>query len=77
MLMNLNVGCPSKAVQRGSFGACLMQDKSLVKNCLEAMQIDKNIEVSIKCRIGLGNNFNYEYFEEFIEEVVDAFNFHT
>ena len=24
--INLNVGCPSKAVQKGSFGACLMQD---------------------------------------------------
>ena len=23
--INLNVGCPSKAVQRGSFGACLMK----------------------------------------------------
>ena len=27
--INLNVGCPSKAVQKGSFGACLMQDKNL------------------------------------------------
>jgi len=70
--INLNVGCPSKAVQKGSFGACLMQDKTLVKNCLEAMQINKEIEVSIKCRIGLGKNFNYEFFEEFIEEVLQS-----
>ena len=70
--INLNVGCPSKAVQKGSFGACLMQDKTLVKNCLDAMQINKNIEVSIKCRIGLGKNFNYEYFEEFIEEILKS-----
>jgi len=70
--INLNVGCPSKAVQKGSFGACLMQDKTLVKNCLEAMQINKDIEVSIKCRIGLGKNFNYEFFEEFIEEVLQS-----
>ena len=32
-----------------------------------AMQINKNIEVSIKCRIGIGKNFNYDYFEEFID----------
>ncbi len=70
--INLNVGCPSKAVQKGSFGACLMQDKKLVRNCLEAMQINKNIEVSIKCRIGLGKDFNYAYFEEFIEEVLKS-----
>ena len=41
--INLNVGCPSKAVQKGSFGACLMQDKKLVRNCLEAMQINYKV----------------------------------
>ena len=70
--INLNVGCPSKAVQKGSFGACLMQDKKLVRDCLETMQINKNIEVSIKCRIGLGKNFNYEFFEEFIDEILKS-----
>ena len=70
--INLNVGCPSKAVQKGSFGACLMQDKRLVKNCLSAMQINKNIEVSIKCRIGIGKTFNYDYFEEFIDEILKS-----
>ena len=70
--INLNVGCPSKAVQKGSFGACLMKDKTLVKNCLDAMQINRDIEVSIKCRIGLGKNFNYEFFEEFIDEILKS-----
>ena len=70
--INLNVGCPSKAVQKGSFGACLMKNKILVKNCLEAMQINKNIEVSIKCRIGLGKEFNYDFFESFIDEIIKS-----
>ncbi len=70
--INLNVGCPSKAVQKGSFGACLMLDKNLVKNCLSEMQINKNIDVSIKCRIGIGKNFNYDYFEEFIDEILKS-----
>ena len=52
--INLNVGCPSKAVQKGSFGACLMKNKTLVRQCLESMQINNNIEISLKCRIGLG-----------------------
>ena len=69
--INLNVGCPSKAVQKGSFGACLMQDKILVRECLEIMQNDK-IEVSLKCRIGLGRNLDYNFFEEFIDEVVKS-----
>ena len=66
--INLNVGCPSKAVQKGSFGACLMQNKKLVRNCIEALQNDK-IEASLKCRLGLGNKLNYEFFEEFIDEI--------
>ena len=69
--INLNVGCPSKAVQKGSFGACLMQDKVLVKECLEVMQNNK-IQVSLKCRIGLGKKLNYNFFEEFIDEVVKS-----
>ena len=49
-----------------------MQDKKLVRNCLEAMQINENIEVSIKCRIGLGKEFNYDFFEDFIDEVLKS-----
>ena len=32
--INLNVGCPSNRVQKGSFGACLMLKPELVKDCL-------------------------------------------
>ena len=66
--INLNVGCPSKAVQKGSFGACLMKDKILVRNCMEALQNDR-IEATLKCRLGLGRELNYEFFEEFIDEI--------
>ncbi len=66
--INLNVGCPSKAVQKGSFGACLMRDKVLVRNCVEALQNNK-IEATLKCRLGIGKELNYEFFEEFIEEI--------
>ena len=66
--INLNVGCPSKAVQKGIFGACLMKDKLLVRSCIEALQNDK-IEATLKCRLGLGRELNYEFFEEFIEEI--------
>lgn len=70
--INLNVGCPSKAVQKGSFGACLMKDKKLVRNCLETMNNACNIDVSIKCRLGLSKNFNYEFFAEFINEITQS-----
>ena len=32
----------------------------------------KNIEVTIKCRIGLGKEFNYDFFEEFIDEILKS-----
>ena len=69
--INLNVGCPSKAVQKGSFGACLMKDKILVRNCIEALQNDK-IEATLKCRLGLGRELNYDFFEAFIDEIAKS-----
>ena len=56
--INLNVGCPSKAVQKGKFGACLMEEKLLVRQCLEEMKNVDKINVSLKCRIGLGKDLN-------------------
>ena len=73
--INLNVGCPSKAVQKGSFGACLMNEKVLVRNCLEAMIESADIEVSIKCRIGIGKEFNYDFFCNFIDEIIRSIIF--
>ncbi|MBR4939705.1 MAG: tRNA-dihydrouridine synthase, partial [Burkholderiaceae bacterium] len=34
--INLNCGCPSERVQRGSFGACLMAEPKLVADCCKA-----------------------------------------
>ena len=70
--INLNVGCPSKAVQKGAFGACLMKEKNVVRDCLEAMNNSSDIEVSIKCRIGLGKNFNYDFFADFINTIIKS-----
>lgn len=35
--INLNCGCPSDRVQRGKFGACLMNEPQLVADCIGAM----------------------------------------
>ena len=67
--INLNVGCPSKAVQKGNFGAGLMKEPLLVKNCLSAMMETTDIKVSIKCRIGIGKKLDYDFFSNFINEI--------
>ena len=36
--INLNIGCPSKRVQAGNFGACLMADPKLVAECVERIK---------------------------------------
>ena len=70
--INLNVGCPSKTVQKGGFGACLMKEKTLVRDCLNAMASNTNIDVSMKCRIGIGDTLNYDFFHEFIDETIKS-----
>ncbi len=51
--INLNVGCPSDRVQSGRFGACLMREPELVAACLAAMRDRVEIDVTLKCRIGV------------------------
>ena len=70
--INLNVGCPSKAVQKGEFGACLMQKKYLVKDCLKAMLENSDLEVTMKCRIGINNENTYDFFRFFIDEIIKS-----
>ena len=48
--INLNVGCPSPKVRKGRFGACLMFEPSLVKDCLQAMIKATKIPISVKSR---------------------------
>ncbi len=65
--INLNVGCPSDRVQRGRFGACLMEEPELVADCISAMQDGVAIPVTVKCRIGVDDRDNYEDLAEFVE----------
>ena len=51
--INLNCGCPSERVQRGSFGACLMAEPRLVADCVKAMVDTVSIPVTVKHRIGI------------------------
>jgi tRNA-dihydrouridine synthase A len=51
--VNLNIGCPSERVQQGSFGACLMREPNLVRECVAAMRAAVRIPVTVKCRIGV------------------------
>ena len=64
--INLNLGCPSKKVEKNKFGACLMKEPNLVAECLSEMQSKTKLPVTIKTRIGYDNVEDYETFYNFI-----------
>ena len=64
--INLNLGCPSKKVEKNKFGACLMKEPKLVADCLSEMQTKTKLPVTIKTRIGYDNVEDYENLHNFI-----------
>ena len=69
--INLNIGCPSERVQKGSFGACLMQEPELVKDCIEAMQEATSTPITIKCRIGVNERDDIDFLNNFVNQIVN------
>jgi tRNA-dihydrouridine synthase A len=67
--INLNCGCPSDRVQRGKFGACLMNEPNLVADCIGAMIDAVPIPVTVKCRIGVDDSDDYNFLNEFISRI--------
>ncbi len=64
--INLNLGCPSKKVEKNKFGACLIKEPNLVADCLSKMQSVTKLPVTIKTRIGYDDVEDYENFFKFI-----------
>ena len=56
--VNLNIGCPSERVQRGSFGACLMAEPALVRDCVKAMVDATDLPVTppLSTMVSAGNS---------------------
>ena len=70
--INLNVGCPSDRVQSGRFGACLMREPALVADGVAAMRAAVGVPVTVKCRIGVDEQDEYEDLHRFVEAQVGA-----
>ncbi len=70
--INLNCGCPSQRVQRGSFGACLMAEPRLVADCVRAMKESVSIPVTVKHRIGIDQNEDYALLRDFVGHSFEA-----
>lgn len=72
--INLNCGCPSERVQRGAFGACLMNEAALVADGVKAMldAVGSDIPVTVKHRIGIDRVERYEFVRDFVGTVAQA-----
>ena len=64
--ININLGCPSKKVQKNMFGACLMREPDLVAECINSMVNACKIPVTAKTRIGFDNTEEFDYLNNFI-----------
>ena len=74
--INLNCGCPSERVRRGAFGACLMAEPALVRDCVRAM-IDAlrdplRMPVTVKHRIGIDRRDDYGFVRDFVGTVAEG-----
>ena len=69
--INLNVGCPSKRVQTGGFGACLMEDPDLVFQLVRAMKNASSLPITVKCRLGTDRVSGYPWLLNFVTGLRD------
>ena len=70
--ININLGCPSKKVQKNKFGACLMKEPELVAECINSMVNACKIPVTAKTRIGFDDVEDFNYLNNFIRQMRDA-----
>ena len=70
--ININLGCPSKKVQKNKFGACLMKEPDLVSECINEMVNSCNIPVTAKTRIGFDDTEDFNYLNEFVLKIKKA-----
>ncbi len=70
--ININLGCPSKKVQKNKFGACLMKEPELVAECINSMVNACKIPVTAKTRIGFDDVEDFDYLNNFIRQMRDA-----
>jgi tRNA-dihydrouridine synthase A len=70
--INLNCGCPSERVQRGAFGACLMNEPQTVADGVKAMRDAVSVPVTVKHRIGVDRVESYDFVRDFVGQVAQA-----
>jgi len=72
--ININAGCPSSRVASGSFGACLMLEPELLVEVCQRITEETGIIPSMKCRIGVNDDYEYERLCDFVHKLSHGAN---
>ncbi|WP_343153590.1 tRNA dihydrouridine(20/20a) synthase DusA [Buchnera aphidicola (Mindarus keteleerifoliae)] len=67
--INLNIGCPSKKVNKSHFGISLMNETNTVRSIIKAISEHVSIPITIKTRIGINHQDSYNFLSNFIYEI--------
>ena len=59
-------------MQRGAFGACLMNEPQLVADCVKAMRDAVSMPVTVKHRIGVDAVEEYAFVRDFVGTIAEA-----
>lgn len=66
--VNFNCGCPSKKGASRLFGAHLMKQPAIVRECLAALE-QSGLPVSVKFRTGVDDLDSYEHLASFVQQI--------
>jgi len=69
--ININCGCPSNKVIKGSFGASLMKNPNLVGKIIYSLKNSVDIPITVKTRIGIDNSCSKEFLYKFVQSCTE------
>jgi tRNA-dihydrouridine synthase A len=67
--VNINAGCPSTRVTGGHMGAILMREPARLADCVSAMREACALPVTVKTRIGVDHDDDFDFLCRFAEAV--------
>ncbi|OHA16352.1 MAG: hypothetical protein A3H57_01675 [Candidatus Taylorbacteria bacterium RIFCSPLOWO2_02_FULL_43_11] len=80
--IDINMGCPDRKIEKSGAGAALIKNPTLARQIIEAAKdgiklSGKNIPVSVKTRLGYGNDILDSWLPELLREEVAAVTIHA
>ncbi len=74
--IDINMGCPDKAVEKSGCGAALMKNPKLARELIRAAR-EAGLSVSVKTRIGYSENEIETWLPELLAENISAITIHA